>query len=143
MSRHASSWRAAAHGFTLVELLVALAIAAALIATAVSALSGALAAQARAEGTTEAVTIARSRLALLELDPREGEEAGEEHIGGRVYRWQVVTVPHALPVAEDEPVAESTLPLLHASVRVEWNEGKSERSVSAGTLLHAATGHLR
>ena len=119
-------------GFTLLELLAAFAIAAiALISLFGMTLTG-LAATGLAERHTQALAIARSRLAIL--DPpnaavpgtREGQETGG-------YHWKLTVVPLGAAAAGG---ADTRRPLILYDVRVSvrWDGGRGrDRGVTLAT----------
>lgn len=80
-----------AHGFTLLEVLVALAIFALVATSVLAASSRALKTAARLEDKTFALWVADNRLQEMQLatDPAaEGREQGEDTYAGRRWSWQ-------------------------------------------------------
>lgn len=119
---------AADAGFTLLEVLVAFVIVAAALAVLFrTAVEGRMAADVAAR-TQEALSRARSHLAVTEAGPlRAGDRGGDD--GG--YRWRV----RIAAVAEGAPAHDGPpSPTLYAiAVAVSWGEGAAARGVTIET----------
>lgn len=119
-----------AHGFTLIEILVALTMFAVVGGTLLQLFEGGLRASSRAADYTHAVLLARSKLTelLAYNDLRPGVIEGEFEGG---YRWQAVL--NEFP--EEEPSQATRLKPLDLRLTVAWGEPGDEdtfdlRSVS-------------
>jgi general secretion pathway protein I len=121
-----------AHGFTLVEILVALAVLGVVGGALLQLFHGSLRNVALAADYSRAALLARSKLA--ELEARELFVAGEEQ--GRFddhYHWYLRTADYA--EAEDAPPPPGPLLPMAVSLAVGWQDGDMERWYTVQTLF--------
>ena len=119
-----------ARGFTLLELMVAFAIAGLALAALTQAALGGLHATQAAAHTQEALSLAQSRLAAASLDPRPGEQSGEDGAG---FAWHVLIRPQA--VGNADAAAPGPRPILYdIVVDISWTTDGGSRRVTLDTL---------
>ncbi len=120
-------------GFTLLEVLVAFLIAALALAGLTQGAAGGLR-SARVSGHyQEALSRARSRLAVLGAAPMPGEQRGDD---GGGYAWRVNVTPLATagrPREGVDPPRPGRATLLAVTVRVSWRMDGGEREVVLAT----------
>lgn len=120
-------------GFTLLEALVAFIIAALALAALTQGAAGGLQSARLSGHYQEALSRARSRLAVAAATPVPGEQHGDD---GGGYAWQVSVVPVATAA---RPRDEADLPsqgrpmLLAVTVRISWRMDGGEREVVLAT----------
>jgi prepilin-type N-terminal cleavage/methylation domain-containing protein len=124
--------RRTAHGFTLIEVLVALAIVMLALVPLYAAIGSALTGARVTSGVQQAVSRAQSRLASLD-NPRDalGERSGDD---GEGFRWAtrvrlIASAPPPSLAVADSAWAKGT-GLYEVSVRIAWRDGLRERDVS-------------
>lgn len=116
-------------GFTLLEVLVALLITGIAMGALFQGTLGGLRAADISGRTEEALSRARSRIAVLgqagpiQAGDREGEDGGG-------YRWRERVAPASIRPA---PRGEAGLALYQIQVRISWGEGLGARSVTLET----------
>ncbi len=113
-------------GFTLLEVIVALAILAVAFTLAMELLATGVRSAKASEDYTQAVLLARQKIAEIAVTPAlEGMADGGEFGGG--FRW--VSEIQPLPQEEDVPAR-----LYRVRVRVTWPGRRGEKSVDLYTL---------
>ncbi len=116
-------------GFTLLEVLVALAIAALGLGALFQGTLGGIRAAEVAGRTQEALSRARSRLAVIgQAAPLAAEDRQGDDGGG--YRWRVRVAPLATRRAEPGASAPT---LYGVEVSIAWGSGRESRSVTLAT----------
>ncbi|MGH7039639.1 MAG: prepilin-type N-terminal cleavage/methylation domain-containing protein [Stellaceae bacterium] len=131
-----------AHGFTLLEVLVALAIAALALVALFSAGSSGLFASDRATRAEVALERAQSHLAAVGRDAAllPANASGDD---GGGYRWHLAVRPlESRRVSPGNGVfgPATTATLYQITVAVSWRQGGHERRVVLRTLRLAAAG---
>jgi general secretion pathway protein I len=130
-----------AHGFTLLEVLVALAIAGMALAALFAAGSSGLFAADTAARTEEALERAQSHLAAVGQDVAllPGKSAGDD---GGGYRWHLSVRPLAsrsMLSGNGIFAAAAATTLYDVAVAISWREGGRERRVVLRTLRLGGT----
>lgn len=125
--------KAAAAGFTLLEVLVAFAIAAIGLAASLQGGTAALGNAGIAAASIEATRRAQSRLAMVgaaaPLVP--GETAGDDGDG---FRWRVLVSPTLVRAADSSQEARRAPAAFLVEVAVGWRTGRRTRDVTLTTL---------
>jgi general secretion pathway protein I len=116
-------------GFTLIEVLVALTILAVSLAVLLGVFGTSLQRAGSIRGRTLATSLAQSLLATTAQGTglRTSDTAGQFADG---FRWRV----HVAPYGGDRDAEAWPMRPFRVSVEVSWTEGRSERSVTLGTL---------
>ena len=115
-------------GFTLLEVLIAFVIAGLALAALTEAALGGLHATQAAAHVEEALSRARSRLAAAALNPRPGEQSGDD---GGGFTWRVLIRPAATEAAEEG----ARRPVLYdIQVEVAWTLDGGTRRVTLETM---------
>jgi general secretion pathway protein I len=115
-------------GFTLIEVLVAFTIAALALGLLFQAASSSGTAAHQAGRYEEAVSRAKSHMAMVgrESDVAPGERGGDDGDG---YRWRVKITPSAAAQPPEDAAPENRLVLYNVEVSVSWTDGGRLRSV--------------
>jgi general secretion pathway protein I len=131
-------------GFTLIEVLVAFAIAALALGLLFQAASSSGTAARQAGNYEEAVSRAKSHMAMVgrESDITAGERGGDD---GGGYRWRLKITPSAVAQPPQEAAPANRLVLYNVEVSVSWSDGGRPHSVvlhtqRTGTQQAAANG---
>ena len=130
-------WRAA-HGFTLLEVLVSLVILAGALTVMFQIFSRTLDTTSDAKSRTTATSLAQSLLARVgsEMPLKEGESSGEFDDG---FRWRLRMTAYDPDHFGQKSVARP----YEVSVTVSWNARGTRRNVQLSTLRLATTGAAR
>ncbi len=120
-----------ARGFTLLEVLVAFAIAAMALTALTATAAAGLRSSRVAAHTEQALSRARSRLAVLALDPRPGEQSGDD---GGGFRWRTLVRPAEVASEDAGPQGATRPGLFDIQVRESWASDGGERGVTLDTL---------
>jgi len=136
--------RARQRGFTLIEVLVAFAIAALALGLLFQAASSSGTAAHQAGKYEEAVSRAKSHMAMVgrESDIVPGEREGDDGSG---YRWRVTMTPSAAAQPPQDAAPENRLVLYNVEVSISWSDNGRSYSVvlrtqRTGTQQGAANG---
>ena len=136
--------RARQRGFTLIEVLIAFAIAAMALGLLFQAASSSGTAAHQAGNYEEAVSRAKSHMAMVgrESDVAPGEREGDDGSG---YRWRITITPSAAAQPPQGATPENRLMLYNVEVSVSWLDGGRPHSVvlhtqRTGTQPGAANG---
>lgn len=115
-------------GFTLIEVLVAFAIAALALGLLFQAASSSGTAAHQAGMYEEAVSRAKSHMAMVgrESDIAPGEQEGDDGSG---YRWRVKITPSATAQPPQDTTPESRLVLYDVEVSISWADSGRAHSV--------------
>jgi general secretion pathway protein I len=115
-------------GFTLIEVLVAFAIAAMALGLLFQAASSSGTAAHQAGNYEEAVSRAKSHMAMVgrESDITPGERSGDDGSG---YRWQVKITPSAAAQPPQGSTPENRLVLYNVEVSIFWLDNGRPHSV--------------
>ena len=131
-------------GFTLIEVLVAFAIAAMALGLLFQAASSSGTAAHQAGNYEEAVSRAKSHMAMVgrEADIAPGERTGDDGSG---YRWKIAITPSAAAQPPEGTAPENRLVLYNVEVSISWLDNGRAHSVvlhtqRTGTQPGAANG---
>lgn len=119
-------------GFTLLEVMVAFIIAALALAALTQGAAGGLRSTRIAAHEQEAISRARSRLALLDIALRPGEQRGDDG-GGFLWRVQVSPIAEGGPPRPTDPPRAGRAILYQVLVSISWRLDGGERSVTLAT----------
>ena len=127
-------------GFTLLEAMVAFIIAALALGALTQGAAGGLL-SARVSGhTQEALSRAKSRMAVLGDRLASGEQRGDDG-GGYAWRVTVTPVATARPEQDNDPARSGRAVLYAVTVTVSWRMDGGERQVVFGDA-RAVVAHL-
>jgi general secretion pathway protein I len=120
-------------GFSLLEVLVAFTILAMVLGALFEVFSAGMGAARYGDRYTRAVEIARSRLAMINVDgtPSLGESDGISDDG---FRWRATVREYSDDALAD---AELSMKPLTVAVEVSWEEGDGFRVVTLTSMLLA------
>jgi general secretion pathway protein I len=115
-------------GFTLIEVLIAFAIAAMALGLLFQAASSSGGAAHLAGNYEEAVSRAKSHMAMLgrESDIAPGEQSGDDGSG---YRWRVKITPSAVAQPPKDAAPGARLTLFDVEVSASWADGGRPHAV--------------
>lgn len=119
-------------GFTLLEVMVAFIIAALALAALTQGAAGGLQSARVAAHTQEALSRAKSRLAVLDVALRPGEQQGDDG-GGFAWRMLVMPVATAAAAREGDPPRIGRAVLYRATATISWTMDGGSRSVALTT----------
>ena len=129
-------------GFTLLEVLLAFVIFALSFATVLEILSGSMRSSVRAREYSEAALVAQSLIEGVgtEIPLMENNLVGETVDG---YRWTIDIIPYQGEADDPRTIelAQMNGTLLYwVDLRLEWGEGRRERSVRFSTVRSVLEG---
>jgi len=131
--------RSRAHGFTLLEILVAFTVMALVVAVLMRVFSGGLQGIGLAENYARATSVAESKLAAVgsEIPLQPGDLSGTD---ADKYQWRITIQPFEedkdpAQAQLGQPQAVMRVQLFQVAVQVSWSEFGKERQVALNTMM--------